>query len=82
MPCPLCWLLCHLLAIPTLGLSLCFLQSMCITDTEQNMDRRFGHYNKDYLNKKGWQILLHKRCCNSWIELTELKDDVEMENSI
>ena len=54
MPCPLCWILCHLLAIPTLGLSLCFLQSMCITETENNLERRFEHYNKDYLNKVGW----------------------------
>ena len=68
MPCPICWCLGYLFAIPTLGCSLICMFYTCIGDAEQRINDKIKHYNTRFLLQKGLHLTLVKSRMTSWLE--------------
>ena len=66
-PCTLCWLIGYIFCLPTLGLSL-LCPGLCIADAEEFLRNNITRQNKRWLEAKGIEMALVKRCGTSWIE--------------
>ena len=66
-PCPLCWGFGYLLAIFTLGLSLCC-PAVCVRDAEYNVIKFIDSCNRKRLANKNIKLYLRKKCGTSWLE--------------
>ena len=67
-PCALCWFIGYFLCLPTIGLSM-LCPGQCIGDAEKFLRLNITRNNKRWLNKRGIEMALVKKCSTSWIEI-------------
>ena len=56
MPSPICWCIGHLIAIPTLGISMCFMHCCCVSEAEKMTQKKIKQMNNNVLRKRGWEV--------------------------
>ena len=74
LPCPCCWTLGYLFAIPTLGYSLVIMYKGCVRDAEWKIRHVLKKKINEKLHDKGLHLELRKRCCVSWFEFSVIGD--------
>ena len=75
LPCPCCWTLGYLLALPTCGGSLLLMYKGFVRDAEWKIRSVLAKkINLKQLNKRGLHLELRRRCCVTYLEFAVIGD--------